>query len=403
MTIIPQGRLRPLILALALACILGLPYAITTGMAEDDHEHGGDEHAHDEDGHAEEGLIALTPQQIFTSGIKTATIGPGKIAQEVLIPGKVMAADDHIAQIVPKVSGTVTEALKNLNDPVEKGEVLALIESREMAEAIADYLAAKRTADLGSTTFNREKGLWDKKISSERVYLNAKNVYEEAQIRLDLTRQKLQALGHDTEMLAAVDKAPNADGFRFFELRSPLKGRVIGRELMLGEYVDSTHSAYTVADLATVWVEVGIAPGDLPFVKEDQMTRVVSDALSAEGKLIVLSPVIDTETRLAKAIIELDNADEKWHPGQFVNAAIATSSQDVKLVIPKEAMQTIEGKPTIFIRTDKGFEKRAIATGREDSRNIEVLSGVKPGEIAAISGTFTLKAELGKAEAEHSH
>ncbi|HRQ60166.1 MAG TPA: efflux RND transporter periplasmic adaptor subunit, partial [Alphaproteobacteria bacterium] len=208
---------------------------------------------------------------------------------------------------------------------------------------------------------------------------------------------------HDAAMLAAVDKAPNADNFRFFELRSPLKGRVIGRELMLGEYVDSTHSAYTVADLSVVWVEVGIAPGDLPFVKQGQVTSVIGDGLSAEGKLIVLSPVIDPETRLAKGIIELDNSSGQWPPGKFVNAAIATSSQDIKLVLPKEAVQSVDGKPAVFIRTDKGFEKRNITTGREDSRNIEVISGVKAGEIVAISSTFTLKAELGKTEAEHVH
>ncbi|HRQ61598.1 MAG TPA: efflux RND transporter periplasmic adaptor subunit, partial [Alphaproteobacteria bacterium] len=163
MTIIPQGRLRLLIPAMALMAVFAWPYA---SLAEDNHTHGSDEHAH------EEGTIALSAAQLSTSGIKTAPIGPGKLMQEVLIPGKIVAADDRIAQLVPKVSGTVTEARKNLNDPVEKGEVLALIESREMAESIADYLAAKRTVELAHTTFNRDKGLWDKKITSERVYLN---------------------------------------------------------------------------------------------------------------------------------------------------------------------------------------------------------------------------------------
>jgi cobalt-zinc-cadmium efflux system membrane fusion protein len=279
---------------------------------------------------------------------------------------------------------------------LKKGEILALIESREMAESVADYLAAKRAEELARTTFNREKGLWDKKITAEQDYLTAKNAHQEAKIKLDLAKQKLQALGHDGEV------SSNGNS-RFHELRSPLPGRVIARELTLGEYVDTTHSAFTVADLSVVWVESAIAPGDLPFVKEGLMANVAGSGGKSEGKLIFVSPAIDPETRSAKAIIELDNAEGKWRPGEFANAAIATSAQDTDLILPKDAIQTIEGKAVVFVRNDKGFEKRDVATGREDSRHVEILSGVSLGEPVAVSSTFTLKAELGKSEAEHEH
>lgn len=365
---------------------------------EDEHGHGGGE-----EGEHAEGVIALSAEQVTAAGIKVAAVGPGKLAREVSVPGKIVAAADRMAQIVPKVGGTVTEAKKNLGDTVEKGEVLALIESREMAESVADYLAAKRAEELARTTFNREKGLWDKKITAEQDYLNAKNAQQEAQIRLDLTRQKLQALGHDEAMIKTYESAGSADRLRFHELRSPMPGRIIARELTLGEYVDATHSAYAVADLSVVWVETAIAPGDLPFVKEGQMANVVGSGGKTEGKLIFVSPAIDPETRAAKAIIELENADGKWRPGEFANASIATSAQDTDLIVPKEAIQTIEGKPVVFVRNDKGFEKRDVMTGREDSRHIEIVSGVAFGEPVAVSSTFTLKAELGKSEAEHEH
>ncbi len=377
---------------------------------EEQHGHGHEEakddgHGHGGGGEGEhaEGVIALSAEQITAAGIKVAAAGPGKLAREVSVPGKIVAAADRMAQIVPKVGGTVTEAKKNLGDTVEKGEVLALIESREMAESVADNLAAKRAEELARTTFNREKGLWDKKITAEQDYLTAKNAHQEAKIRLDLTRQKLQALGHDEEMIKTYESAGSADRLRFHELRSPLPGQIIARELTLGEYVDATHSAYAVADLSVVWVETAIAPGDLPFVKEGQIANVTGSGGKTEGKLIFVSPAIDPETRAAKAIIELENADGKWRPGEFANAAIATSAQDTDLIVPKEAIQTIEGKPVAFVRNDKGFEKRDVVTGREDSRHIEIVSGVAFGEPVAVSSTFTLKAELGKSEAEHEH
>lgn len=364
---------------------------------DDGHGHEAEEAEHNE------GAIALSAEQVVAAGIKVVAIGSGQLAREVSVPGKIVAAADRMAQIVPKVGGTVTEAQKNLGDTVEKGEVLARIESREMAEAVADYLAAKRGEELTRTTYNREKGLWDKKITAEQDYLNAKNAHQESKIRLDLAKQKLQALGHDAGMLKSFDTAAAADTLRFHELRSPLPGRVIAREITLGEYVDTTHSAYTVADLSVVWVETAIAPGDLPFVKEGQTANVMGSGGKTEGKLIFVSPAIDPETRAAKAIIELTNLDGKWRPGEFATAAIATSAQDTDLIIPKEAIQTLEGKPAVFVRTDKGFEKRDVTVGREDSQHIEIISGVTFGEPVAISNTFTLKAELGKAEAEHAH
>ena len=398
---------------------------ISPSHAADEHGHAEDEPAHDEnteapkethvekeghsdtegEGHAEEeeGIVKLDAAQLEAAGIKTASVAPGALSREVSVPGKIVTAADRMAQIVPKVEGIVTEARKNLGDTVEKGEVLAVLESREMAEAVADYLAAKRALELARTTYDREKSLWTKKITAEQDYLNARNVYQEAQIKYDLTVQKLQALGHDQETLKKYDSVQSMSGLRFHEIRSPLAGRIIARELSLGEYVDTTHTAFTVADLSVLWVETAIAPGDLPFVKEDQMATVAGSSGSSEGKLIFISPAIDPETRSAKAIIELANPDGKWRPGEFATAAIETAQQDAKILIPKEAVQSIEGENVVFIQTPEGFKKQPVVFGREDSRNLEIVSGLQGGETIATSGTFTLKAEFGKAEAEHAH
>lgn len=374
------------------------------GHAHDHEAEGGDEndgeHGHGEE--AAEGTIVLTAAQIAAAGIRISDAGGRDLAREVIVPGKIVTAADRMAQIVPKAAGVVTEARKNLGDTVEKGEILALIESRDMAEAVADYLAAKRHEELARTTFNREKHLWEKKITAEQDYLNARNAHQEAKIRMDLSHQKLHTLGHDDDMIKAYDTADAADKLRFHEIRSPLSGRVIGRELTLGEYVDTAHTAFTIADLSVVWVETAISPSDLPFVREGQTAHITGNH-KAQGKLAFVSPVIDPETRSAKAIIALDNQDGAWRPGAFVNASIVTSAQTAELIVPRDALQMIGGKPAVFVRIPQGFEKRDVTTGREDSRNVEIISGLKPGEPVAISNTFTLKAELGKSEAEHQH
>ena len=72
-------------------------------------------------------------------------------------------------------------------------------------------------------------------------------------------------------------------------------------------------------------------------------------------------------------------------------------------MVPKTALQTIKGERVVFVRSERGFEARQVATGREDDRAVEIVSGLFAGEAIAITNTFVLKAELGKAEAEHQH
>jgi cobalt-zinc-cadmium efflux system membrane fusion protein len=360
---------------------------------EQNHGEGEDEHGHGEEGH-DEGALKLSPEQMSASGVKTVIVRQGSLSHQVSVPGRIVADADRMAQIVPKVSGVVVEARKNLGDTVEKDEVLALIESREMAEAAAEYQAASRAAELARTTHNREKTLWEKKVTAEQDYLSAKNAWQEAQIRLDLAKQKMQTLG------GTADKGTPS---RYHELKSPLNGLVVERELTLGEFVDTSHKAFTVADLSVLWVETAIAPDDLSNVKEGQEAYIEGSGKNGTGKLIFVSPVIDPDTRSAKAIIELMNPDGKWRSGDYTNASIVTGTQQVGIVAPKDAVQTIEGKPFVFVKSAEEFEKRSVVIGKKDNNHIEILSGLQPGEEIAIGNTFVLKAEAGKAEAEHSH
>lgn len=388
----------------------GHPHAHEEG--EEAHKEGADEHGHkhsepkkddghgheeegghDDEGH-DEGSLKLSPEQMEASGIKTVAVRQGSLSHRVSVPGRIVADADRMAQIVPKASGIVVEAKKNLGDMVLKGEVLALIESREMAETAAEYQGAQRSAELARTTHNREKSLWEKKITAEQDYLTAKNAWQEAQIRLDLAKQKMQTLGGTEE---------NGKPSRYHELKSPLDGLVVERELTLGEFVDTSHKAFTVADLSVLWVEIAIAPDDLPKVKEGQEAIIEGNGKQGQGKLIFVSPIINPDTRSAKAIVELENEDGLWRSGDYANTFIVTDTQNAGVIVPQDAVQTIEGKTVVFVKTAEGFEKRDITPGKKDGQSLEVSSGLSSGEEVAIGNTFVLKAEVGKSEAEHSH
>jgi cobalt-zinc-cadmium efflux system membrane fusion protein len=113
--------------------------------------------------------------------------------------------------------------------------------------------------------------------------------------------------------------------------------------------------------------------------------------------------VLDPETRSARAVVEVPNPDGAFRPGGFVTAEVATEEQRVDVLVPRMAVQQIGNESIVFVRTPDGFEKREVVLGRSDQEGVEVVFGLDPGERYAAANSFVLKAELGKAEAEHSH
>ena len=118
------------------------------------------------------------------------------------------------------------------------------------------------------------------------------------------------------------------------------------------------------------------------------------------AKIIFVSPLLDRETRNARVIASLPNPDHRWKPGTFVTAEIPLGDEGSKVIVPRKSLQTIKGKPTLFVRNGDGFEAREVrAPAARMMTTSRSSSGVAPGEIYAAANTFVLKAELEKAEA----
>ncbi|MDN3563565.1 efflux RND transporter periplasmic adaptor subunit [Paeniroseomonas aquatica] len=398
------------------ALVPGVPAALRVGLALAPASQGlapaqaaaGDGHGHKPgESHggeaAPEGSIRMTEAQIAGAAIELADAVPGAVVRRVSLPGTVAANADRLARVPARVAGIVTALHKRLGDQVAAGEVLALIESAEIATVKGEYLAALRTTELARVTFEREQRLWQRKVSAEQDFLKARTDWQEAQIRLDLSRQKLAALGLGQAEVEALPRQP-IEALRRQEVRAPIAGRVTARPIVLGAAVAAEAEVYTVADLATVWVEMAVPPADLSFVKEGMSVRVRGEGETrAEGRLVFLSPVLDPETRSARAVVELPNPENTFRPGGYATADVATAEQPVDVLVPRGAVQQIEGESVVFVRTPDGFEKREVVLGRGDQDAVEVVFGLDAGERYAAGNTFVLKAELGKSEAEHSH
>jgi cobalt-zinc-cadmium efflux system membrane fusion protein len=345
--------------------------------------------------------IVLSKPQIGDAGITVDEVRGGTLQRSLQVPGTVTPSADRMARIAVKLLGTVAELRKRLGDAVQRDEVVAVIESRDVADAKSDYLAARLTFTLQQTLAARAKPLADARAMAENEYLRIRKSFDEARVKLDTARQKLFALGLTEAQIADLPDVP-VENLQRQELRSPISGSVAERRVDLGALVGREgleSELFVIVDLSEVWVELAIAPRDLASIHEGQAVRLSAPgSVTSEATIMFVSPLLEKDTRTARVVALLPNKEQHWRPGSFVSAAILMAEEPAALVVPETALQTIDGEPVIFVRTDEGFEKRPVKLGRRDGKIVEILSGLSEGERIAITNSFILKSELGKNE-----
>jgi cobalt-zinc-cadmium efflux system membrane fusion protein len=349
-------------------------------------------------------VIKLTNEQIAGAQIDLVGAQPASLARRIVVPGSVIPAAGRIARVSVKLEGTVAELRKNLGDPVEQNEVLATLESREVADAKSEYLAARLSNELQQELFQRDRKLYEGKVLTEQQFLRSRNLTAQTEMKFNIARQKLFALGLGQDEIVALPDEPESL-LRRQEVRSPLTGRIVERKVDLGTVVgrDSLETElFVVVDLARVWVDLAVSPADLPRIKEGQTATITARGMKeqADGTVVFISPLLDRESRTARVVVEIPNDGGRWRPGSFVTAAIVVETDKVPLAVPTTAIQTIGGDKVLFVRTEEGFEKRAVVLGRSDDRLTEIVTGLKPGESLAATNTFPLKAEFMKGAVE---
>ena len=230
----------------------------------------------------ERATIRLTDEQIESSGIALAAVHDGTLSRRIVVPGTIVPHADRVARVSVRLSAIVTELRKKLGDGVEKGEVIAVLESREVANAKSEYLAARLNNDLQRNLYERDKILGDRHVVAEQIVLKSQGAAAQAKMNLDIARQKLFAVGMTENELAALPDEPET-ALRRQEVRAPISGRVVDRKVDLGAAVGRDNletELFTVADLDRVWVELAVGPTHLPAVAEGQTVSIAAHGLS---------------------------------------------------------------------------------------------------------------------------
>jgi cobalt-zinc-cadmium efflux system membrane fusion protein len=240
---------------------------------------------------------------------------------------------------------------------------------------------------------DREKKLWEQKITAEQDFLQAQAALREAEIAVENAQQKLSALGV---------AAGTGTGLNRFELRAPYDGLVVERKLSVGEAVREDTHIMTISDMSSVWVEVSIPAKDLPLLRVGAKVLVRATAFDAKatGTVAFVGALVGEQTRMARARILLANPQGTWRPGLFVSIEVNAANLQVPVAVETEAVQTLGNRQVVFVREEKRFVPRSVKLGISDDKYIEVLEGLPAGTPYAAQGSYIIKSELTKMTSE---
>jgi cobalt-zinc-cadmium efflux system membrane fusion protein len=392
-------------------------------------EHGGHGHElgeseHEE--HAEE--VTLTEEAVRLFGIRTEPVKKHVLSDTLVAPARVSLDQEALAHVGTPVRGRVSELKVRLGDTVEPGAVLLVIDSPDLGEAQSDFLQ-KRTAvatatpvvEIARSSYERAKSLYEQTQGialtevqkREAEYKDAQGNLLSAQAASTAAENRLHLFGMSQDEIKAL--AQTGEINPRYTVRAPLSGQVIKREVTLGELVGPEREALLIlADMSWLWVLADVPEAKLSRVRLGCRARVRVAAMGSkdfEGCVSHISPLLDPRTRSATVRIEIQDAQASGlRPGMFAQAEIQTSSSDdggePVLAVPEEAVQLVEGGQAVFVsvEAEKGtFAKRVIGVGPNIGGMRPVYKGLQEGERVVVSGSFILKAELGKGSAEHEH
>jgi cobalt-zinc-cadmium efflux system membrane fusion protein len=308
------------LLALLLVGGLAMDFqAPSGGKAPAGDPHGAEKHAHASEG------VELSDAKVAAAGIELEKAGPRTLHDNLILNGILQPNQETLVQVTSRFPGIAREVNKRIGDRVQKGDLLAKIESNQ--------------------------------------------------------------------------------SLTVFELKAPLAGTIIDRQVALGEYVGEQRPAFTIADLSSVWADFSVYRRDLNRVRVGDTVMIDAEdgGTPIEAKISYVSPVgsSDTQSALARAVV--NNEKLRLRPGLFVTGRLVLATKPVNIAIKSSALQTVDNRPVVFVRVGGKFEPRDVEIGQRDPEYVEVTFGLHEGDVYAAKNSFVIKAELAKGTASHEH
>ena len=339
----------------------------------------------------EEGVdVTLSPKALLAAEIRLDK--PKRVPKRTAVTaaGTLDFVPSRVARIGPQVQGRILSISVVAGQMVGRGAIVARLDSVDIGRARADFLEARSRLDLASAEVAREQRMLDAGASSERAMLTAKTDQRVAEVGMKANAERLRVLGAGSQAGGGLGAA----------LVSPVVGKVLEVKARIGQPVGPTDTLFVVGATSELWLVVELYERDIGKVHlgDDVAAATVAfPGRTFKGKVDQLGAVVDATRHVLEARIVLDNPDDALRPGMTASARIlgAVDSAAQVTVVPRQAIQTIDGQPFTFVERGPGkFEMRAVERGSEVDEGVEIVRGLAANETIVVDGAFILKSEV---------
>ena len=339
-----------------------------------------------------EGRVTMLDSSIKSSGLELLKVEPMTFENALELKGELKFPDNFESFITPKASGTLIKTYRTIGDKVSQGDLLATVQSQDLIRLNAERSIALDNLQFSRKKMEQERALFQKRVSPEIDYINAKREYDDAQTRANELNSLISSYG--------------GSGNGTIEVRAAMSGTVLQVLAAVGSNVTPASPLFKIANTSQLLAVVNVPADKLnainPNAKVTVKPQVQESTEEALGKIKYISAVIDPKTRTAQVFIEIAN-QFKWRSGQLVTAQIFENQSTKAMVVREDALQNFRDWDVVFIRVGNDFEARPLELGDKYNGFVEVKSGLKAGQVYAAGNSYLLKAELGKSGATHDH
>ncbi len=332
--------------------------------------------------------------------IETKKVEEQIVDEAIRTTGQIEEIPTNHFDINSPVQGKVQSVLVTLGDFVGVGKPLVVIQSTEIARLQAEISQLKAELELAKSNYEREQTLYEKSISPKKEFEAAKAILLSQEAKLNAAESNLKIL---------TQQDITSQGT--FTIKAQKAGTIVEKKVTVGQIVVPDELLFHGIDLSSVWASADIFEKDLAKVKLGQIVSVVLDGIpdkTYEGRITYVGSVINQDSRTLPVKTTLQNKDSLLKPGAFLQFSVFTGEKKNSIIIPRTALVEVdkegtEGKHShiVYIKEDKKFIPRKIQVESHDSNNVEVVSGLKAGEIIVTNGAYQL--QFGKKEEEHEH
>lgn len=344
-------------------------------------------------------LVELNPNEVIASDemLNQIKLEPTKIIpirRTLDIPGSIEVKQNLLARIGSPVKGRIIEVNAVLGQEVLKNEVLAVINSTELAKQQLNYIKSVQMVELKSRAYERAVLLFDADVVSKAQKLERKTELSAAKADMEASKDQLSVMGMTIKEIEAIQSETNIDAIT--KIVAKIDGKVIKKNVNVGQVVEPIEDIFTVASLEDVWGVAQVPEQQIGFLKEGDDISIDVPAYNdriVDGKITYLGDIVDPVTRTVTIRTEISNSSGLLKPDMLVTMKV--SGQEVnKIGIPLNAIVSIDDIPNIFVKTgNTKFTLRPVTLGTKNKEFIHIEEGLSEGEEVVIDGAFHLNNE----------